>query len=191
MRYVLVNESNIVVNVIEYTPPADPEDPTAYSPPVGQELVQSDTAEVGDVYDPIEENFTTPDEDFSDLTIDEAKARRYGDLQRARLTFESSGATLTIDATDSIFPINQNFKIKLLEAKAQLIDEVVTPTGGSIRDIDNVAVTVNDAELSTFINDYLAYVQAIESKFWEIYDEIDALGTVEGIMAYTINFTLD
>jgi hypothetical protein len=54
MRYAMVNADNVVINVIMW----DGESP--YTPPLGCFLVQSDTANIGDIYDPNNGTFTPP-----------------------------------------------------------------------------------------------------------------------------------
>lgn len=54
MRYAMINSENFVVNVIAW------DSVTSYTPPEGNILVKSDTANIGDIYDPSNGIFTPP-----------------------------------------------------------------------------------------------------------------------------------
>lgn len=55
MRKALINSQNVVVNVIELAPMVK------YKVPAGHYLVLSETANIGDVYDPATQTFTQGD----------------------------------------------------------------------------------------------------------------------------------
>lgn len=54
-KYAMVNPENMVANVIMW------DGKTPYTPPKGYTLVQSETANIGDIYDPKTGSFTPPE----------------------------------------------------------------------------------------------------------------------------------
>jgi len=55
MRYAIIDGNNMVVNVVMYTGDNGP-----WSPPDGCIMIQSDTANIGNTYDPDGKKFTKP-----------------------------------------------------------------------------------------------------------------------------------
>lgn len=121
--------------------------------------------------------FTSPEEN---ITVDEVKSAKTALLKAHRNEKYDLGHTYNGD----VFQIDAEAQTNMIAIMTQFTLGNSNPHGGVWRDVDNVAVAMNDAEVQAFIQASFSYIMAIKNQFWYHDAQIKALNAKSDIEDY-------
>lgn len=143
-RYAVIdNVTNIIVNIIIYDEQHEYYDKTVY-------LVQTDSANIGDIYDKLSQSFSSP---VIERNIEEVKASLITNLANTLTVHENAG----VYYGENRFPTDNNSQIKYL---AILLTATLDPTFITVfKSMDGVYVNLTSQEIFQLTNTIREYIK--------------------------------
>jgi len=143
-RYAVIdNITNIIVNIIMYDEQHEYYDKTVY-------LVQTDSANIGDIYDKLSQSFSSP---IIERNIEEVKASLIANLANTLTVHENAG----VYYGENRFPTDNNSQIKYL---AILLTATLDPTFTTVfKSMDGVYVNLTSQEIFQLTNTIREYIK--------------------------------
>jgi hypothetical protein len=143
-RYAVIdNVTNIIVNIIMYDEQHEYYDKTIY-------LVQTDSANIGDIYDKLSQSFSSP---VIERNIEEVKASLITNLANTLTVHENAG----VYYGENRFPTDSNSQIKYL---AILLTATLDPTFITVfKSMDGVYVNLTSQEIFQLTNTIREYIK--------------------------------